>query len=1093
MIPTRAATTAFMGVLVISSGCDQHALQPMLEDDLLSPTMPEPSPRIAPIELDCQGMALPACPGGFTGASCNIECVPGVTDCSLHYYCHADGRVFGLGTSGTYLFLHAGPSPTSEDVRTQLEAWVANHEVDLGLPDGLDPMDLRIEVSDPAVASPGLLDLYRFHQYYDADGQPALVVGDGSMITVESNALGVLAVKGTIIDPRVPYAHSVTQASETQAISSIQRHVALRLGVPTLDVTVDHVGLVAVPGANIIGWQGTANINGQVSVATVIVEADPSAVGLLPLVSYQAHSADGLANTQAIDVISEDLSTDIITDPISEALASTLFNGSDLLGSTLDGSMDVQLATERVVTLDLHGGTLGAVAGPADFDRFTDATGSFGASQPTLQFDAQRYHHLATEAYTLVDYVTVGAWDSARPNYTESVPDPMDPMQNIEVPLSSDYPPGQFQPRIINTTNHAPLGGPSGQASYALIGAPSPIPELLQQPGAGLGSEVIAYIRLPPGSAPAQVYMHELGHAFDVFLAPGFASDFIPICDTACDTTCDEDTSDEALPLRETIAQLFSLWQFQRIAGVPHDDCGVISDVMTGGGQGSTLAHHPSCMGALDEISMFIRPDDPACLDSDFCDKPSINEVQASNGPPYACDATEGYNVTSILQVWWNALHGQYCEPVFPFTCSTILDVAWPPGCDAPGSTTACATSDEVVGLALIYATRTNPLSYEDFLDSMATFVACNYGANAYAEFNQALCDHQLRDCDEPVPTSCQTCGNGLREGSEQCDGLDLSIPELGVVPTCEDHGFSGGTLLCDMSCNYDFSQCTNDGFDSTATGSGTTDGPTSSGSSTTSAGTGTSSTAGSSGGGGCGCRADGGPGAPPWLLLALLGLGRRRPRRQRAHSSLRSAQRSQAASRPGLAALAMVVGCGPDDVGVESSSSGSGSTNESSSSGELETSAPATWPEDSYGAYYLETTLPLGVPGMYVAALSNLELRPDGLFVTHLSCLGESDDLREQFAVEYEAAEVHVRPREGDSMVMWRGGPLAAELVFRPGATCNALQAELVDPDPASGYPSEWLWYRGALVITDTCDSSDDVWAADLRPDVPTDCGSGG
>ncbi|MCA9705086.1 MAG: hypothetical protein KDK70_04450, partial [Myxococcales bacterium] len=221
-----------------------------------------------------------------------------------------------------------------------MKAWVATHELDLGLADGLDPMDLQIEVSDRSVASPGLLDLYRFHQYYDANGRRALVVGDGSMITVEADAHGVLALKGTLVDPRVRYAHSSAQASATQAESSIRHHVAARLGVMTETVHVDHVGLVAVPGVEVIGWQGTASVNGQVSVATVIVEAaahgvDPNAQGPLPLVSFQAPTADGLSNTQAIDVISEDLSTDIISDPISETTVSVLYDGDALLGSTV--------------------------------------------------------------------------------------------------------------------------------------------------------------------------------------------------------------------------------------------------------------------------------------------------------------------------------------------------------------------------------------------------------------------------------------------------------------------------------------------------------------------------------------------------------------------------------------------------------------------------------------------------------------------------------------------------------------------------------------------------------------------------------------
>lgn len=45
-------------------------------------------------------------------------------------------------------------------------------------------------------------------------------------------------------------------------------------------------------------------------------------------------------------------------------------------------------------------------------------------------------------------------------------------------------------------------------------------------------------------------------------------------------------------------------------------------------------------------------------------------------------------------------------------------------------------------------------------------------------------------------------CGNGLRETGEACDGADLG----GF--SCESIGYQSGTLSCQASCLYDFSQC---------------------------------------------------------------------------------------------------------------------------------------------------------------------------------------------------------------------------------------------------------------------------------------------
>jgi len=53
--------------------------------------------------------------------------------------------------------------------------------------------------------------------------------------------------------------------------------------------------------------------------------------------------------------------------------------------------------------------------------------------------------------------------------------------------------------------------------------------------------------------------------------------------------------------------------------------------------------------------------------------------------------------------------------------------------------------------------------------------------------------------CDE---SSAQTCGNGLREGTEQCDGSDLG------GETCISRGFTSGTLKCTAGCMFDTSSC---------------------------------------------------------------------------------------------------------------------------------------------------------------------------------------------------------------------------------------------------------------------------------------------
>lgn len=50
---------------------------------------------------------------------------------------------------------------------------------------------------------------------------------------------------------------------------------------------------------------------------------------------------------------------------------------------------------------------------------------------------------------------------------------------------------------------------------------------------------------------------------------------------------------------------------------------------------------------------------------------------------------------------------------------------------------------------------------------------------------------------------SMPVCGNGIAEGDEECDGLDL-----GTALSCTDLDFASGTLGCSEDCSWDISMC---------------------------------------------------------------------------------------------------------------------------------------------------------------------------------------------------------------------------------------------------------------------------------------------
>jgi hypothetical protein len=56
------------------------------------------------------------------------------------------------------------------------------------------------------------------------------------------------------------------------------------------------------------------------------------------------------------------------------------------------------------------------------------------------------------------------------------------------------------------------------------------------------------------------------------------------------------------------------------------------------------------------------------------------------------------------------------------------------------------------------------------------------------------------------ITVKISVCGNNIKEGGEQCDGTDLG------GATCQSLGFTGGTLSCSASCNFNTSACTSGG-----------------------------------------------------------------------------------------------------------------------------------------------------------------------------------------------------------------------------------------------------------------------------------------
>jgi cysteine-rich repeat protein len=87
-----------------------------------------------------------------------------------------------------------------------------------------------------------------------------------------------------------------------------------------------------------------------------------------------------------------------------------------------------------------------------------------------------------------------------------------------------------------------------------------------------------------------------------------------------------------------------------------------------------------------------------------------------------------------------------------------------------------------------------------------AGLVLCQEGEAGHCADGEDNDQDNLEDCQDPdcqTDPACLACGDGVVESSEQCDGGDLH------GKSCNDLGFSSGTLACNASCRFDTTACT--------------------------------------------------------------------------------------------------------------------------------------------------------------------------------------------------------------------------------------------------------------------------------------------
>ncbi len=930
----------------------------------------------------CGGSIRTACSAGWTGPSCDWPCDR--AECGFASYCHGDGRTWGLASFGARLF-EASASLPDEALHALFEQFITAHPEQVGLEPGISAQDLDLVPARAFRAPAGKLVVLRFDQRYR--GIP--VYGPDRTVRVTLAPGGAIAFDGAIVDGRVVWANLDTHASAELARTSILAHAAQRSGLPADELELVGLHRVAVPRVKRIGWKGTVR-SGLSHVATIVVDADPGAS--LPLAILHAERVDAAALVHEVDitVLAEDSASDTFNPPDETATLAQLFDASALRGSTRGA--EVIVGTERVVGYDVSGAM--SLAGISTTAPLASATTDFNAMPGTVAYDVQNHYVRVQSYYSLVDQYMAGVWDSLNG--------------------ASSLNPGEFAPRvmlwILPGFDACPMQ--SYCANYIPLEwmGPAGIADEYQQPFGGPILENLAYIAIETQGASANVLAHEFGHVIDLFAAP-YVVDSGLGCTGApgCALSCQLDTSEEAPTLKEAVAQVFAIAATSTLYPLATSgNCDALFTISLGG---DGAPHNDTCRPGGQPYSHFLEfpcPPGTGLCDHDFGTGMEMGQ------PTGLCSPSDGYRIDSLHQAFWEIFHGEICAAAPPYTCTPM---------SLPGGMSA----SEAFLPAFLYALRVDAKSFRQLVDAFATHVSCNLGADVYEEANAVLCHHDLRACDAPPPVLCETCGNGVREGSEVCDGDDFG------AASCTGFGFTGGVLVCDPSCMIDTSMC-----QVTNTGPGVT-GATSAG--TTSAGMdGTGATdgdvtgGGNSGGGGdggCGCST--GPRRGAGLAAAGLGLlGLVGSRRRRRRGGL-----------VGVLTLALAgfvgQGCGDPDVATETSSAGESSA--SSGEGSTETIGEPELPAWARGSFSSESDKVgmsfTGIPYGW----GNVEITATGsLFFDLYSCSELQERQEFRWMLDDDGRRLSLETTPVADVFTFGNGHQVTEVVVEPGASCDAI-----------------------------------------------------
>jgi hypothetical protein len=501
-------------------------------------------------------LGTPPCPVGKVGPGCGLTCDRGAgAACGYTEYCDSAGRVAGLLGRRASLF-----ETDTGDAPERFVEWLTAHPAAFGLRDDLAADDLSFELFD--ASRHGSFFIIHLSQRYR--GLP--LIGADAALVLWGRGREVRGVSGTVVDGADTYANLDAQCSAEAAARALRRHAA-RSPDEAPEIVLHDFGLYAIAPSRHIVWAARASRH-QAPLGLFAVDAAPVEDGVLPRLVYVDRGVHaGLEDETPIRVRSVDLSASpygLLKD-LSVVVTDAISSGAGLTGSTVLGG--VQLGSPRVFMRDLHG--LSLAEGLAASTRFVSPDGEFLA-EAGVELAAQRIYHLYESFYDITDRFlavpaepTLRQWDS-------------------HLGVASSFAPGTYQPRIavFVSSGEECQNQPACAGAYVVNNLPPPevdLPEFVHTDDVHEKFESIGYTHFRNNDVGIDVVAHEFGHVTDVFLFPGVAEGTPCMIGVDCVAKCVEDTPDEALPLREAVANLIALllW-YEASPVIGEQDCDAV-------------------------------------------------------------------------------------------------------------------------------------------------------------------------------------------------------------------------------------------------------------------------------------------------------------------------------------------------------------------------------------------------------------------------------------------------------------------------------------------------------------------------------------